>query len=361
MADEFSEKTEQPTDRRRSEAREKGNVARSTDLNAAAHLLAAAAAIAFFSLPVIDALGEIAVGYWTQPGWLQIDIGGVTGEFFEITRALAGAILPWLLLMFVAALAANLAQVGFLLSPEAVQPKFSRINPIKGMERIFSMQSIVKLAGSLAKLALMTAIAALFIAGQLPAIIALSGHEPPAILLAIKSSLSTLGFQLAGALVALAVLDYGYQKWKFERDLRMTKQEVREELKQMEGDPMIRHRRREAHRKLVQARELSKVADADVVITNPTHIAVALRYRPEEMDAPTVVAKGMGVIAERIRQIALEHRIPIIERKELARALYRDVKVGWPVPVEMYEVFVEIMAYVYRISGRRAPDLHERR
>ncbi|MEX0718883.1 MAG: flagellar biosynthesis protein FlhB [Planctomycetaceae bacterium] len=357
MADEFGEKTEQPTDRRRSDSREKGNVARSTDLNAAAHLLAAAAAIAFLGIPVVNALGEMAVGYWSQPGWLRIDIGGVTGEFFEIARTLAGALFPWLSLMFVVALGVNLAQVGFLLSPEAVQPKLSRINPLQGAQRIFSIQAIVKLAGSLAKLIVLTVIAGLFTAAQLPALIALSGNEPPAILLAIKSSMSTLGFQLAGALVVLALLDFAYQKWKFERDLRMTKQEVRDEMKQMEGDPMIRHRRREAHRKLAQARELSNVAQVDVVITNPTHIAVALKYRPEEMDAPTVVAKGMGEIAARIRAIAVEHRIPIIERKELARALYRDVKVGRPVPMEMYEVFVEIMAYVYRISGRKSPDL----
>ncbi|MEX0703462.1 MAG: flagellar biosynthesis protein FlhB [Planctomycetales bacterium] len=357
MADEFGDKTEQPTDRRRSEAREKGNVARSTDLNAAAHMLAAATALAFLGVPIVDSLGELAVGYWSQPGWLRLDAPAVTGEFFEIARNLADSLIPWLLLMFGVALAVNLAQVGFLLSPEAVQPKLSRINPLQGAQRIFSVQAVAKLAASLAKLVVLTVIAGLFIAAQLPAMIALAGAEPPAVLLAIQGSVSTLGFQLAGALVALAVLDYGYQKWKFERDLRMTKQEVRDEMKQMEGDPLIRHRRREAHRKLAQARELSQVPEADVVITNPTHIAVALKYRPEEMDAPTVVAKGMGAIAERIRGIAAEHGIPIIERQELARALYREVKVGRPVPVEMYEVFVEIMAYVYRISGRQASGL----
>jgi flagellar biosynthetic protein FlhB len=142
-----------------------------------------------------------------------------------------------------------------------------------------------------------------------------------------------------------------------EQDLRMSKQEVRDELKEMEGDPVMRQRRREAHRKVAQARELRQVRTADVVITNPTEIAVALKYDPEKMLAPVVVAKGMGEIAASIRRIAVENRIPIIERKEVARSLYRTVKVGQSIPVEMYQVFVEIMAYVYHVTGRTPQSL----
>jgi flagellar biosynthetic protein FlhB len=199
---------------------------------------------------------------------------------------------------------------------------------------------------------LLVAIAAWWIALELPVFVNLMGSEPGELAVQIKSSASGLAFLLALALVCLAVLDYLFQRWKFEQELKMTKQEIREEMKQMEGDPHIRQRRREAHRKLAEARELHRVPDADVVITNPTEIAVALKYDPETMSAPAVLAKGMGPIAARIRQIAAQHGIPIIERKPLARALYRDVKVGHPIPVEMYEVFVEIMAYVYRITGR---------
>src|SRR5262249_50432907 len=158
----------------------------------------------------------------------------------------------------------------------------------------------------------------------------------------------TLAFQLSSALVFLALLDFLFQRWRFEQDLRMTKQEIRDEMKEMEGDPLIRQRRREAHRKGAQARERQQGRTADRIVTNPTETAVALKYDPEKMPAPVIVAKGMGAIAARIRQIAAENRIPIIERKELARSLYRNVKVGHPIPVEMYQVFVEIMAYVYR-------------
>jgi len=181
--------------------------------------------------------------------------------------------------------------------------------------------------------------------------------DPRVTLFYVEGAVVKLAFQLSSALVFLALLDFLYQRWKLEQDLRMSKQEVRDELKEMEGDPVMRQRRREAHRKVAQARELRQVRTADVVITNPTEIAVALKYDPEKMAAPIVVAKGMGEIAASIRRIAAENRIPIIERKEVARSLYRTIKVGQPVPIEMYQVFVEIMAYVYHVTGRTPRSL----
>ena len=200
-------------------------------------------------------------------------------------------------------------------------------------------------------------IAAVVIAAELPTFVAMTDLTPSLVAMQIGQSIVSIGFQMAAALVVLALLDFGFQKWKFEQDLKMSKEELRQEMKDMDGDPHIRHRRREAHRKLTLANDLRKVADADVVVTNPTHIAVALKYDAETMSAPRVVAKGMGEIAARIRTIAAEHGIPIIERKPLARALYKNVKVGQMIPLEMYGVFVEIMAYVYRLTGRAAPKL----
>ena len=160
-----------------------------------------------------------------------------------------------------------------------------------------------------------------------------------------------LAFEMAAALIVLGIIDYAFQRWKHTGDLRMRKQEVRDELKNFEGDPATRMRRRETHRKLAQTRELRQVPNADVIITNPTHIAVAIQFDPNTMNAPTVIAKGQGEIARRIRKIAASHEIPIIERKPLARALYQQVKIGQEIPLDMYEVFVEIMGYVYQISG----------
>lgn len=353
--DEFGEKTEQPTDRRRADARQKGNVARSVDLNAAVSMLAVAAALFVLGEHVARASAELLRSFLDQPGWTQINREFAWLLFRDVGQWAVAGVLPFLLLMMLSALAVNVLQVGFLVAPEVLQPKLSRLNPIEGAKRILSIRALVKLAVSLGKLLILVAIASLFIHWRLPAFLLLSDSEPATISQKIGSSMAALALVLALALIALALLDFGFQRWKHEQDLRMSKQEVREEMKNMDGDPLIRQRRREAHRKLAEARQIDQVREADVVITNPTHIAVALKYDPMAMDAPVVVAKGKGEIAERIRRIAAEHRIPIIERKELARALYRDVKVGQPIPLEMYDVFVEIMAYVYRLSGKLPP------
>ena len=221
---------------------------------------------------------------------------------------------------------------------------------------IYLLNGLVKLGVSLAKLSLLVLIAVWFSYLVFPSFLALMGAPPETILRDIFNSTIELGLLLALALIILGGLDFAFQKWKHEKDLMMSKQEIREEMKSMDGDPLIRQRRREAHRKLAMSQELSKVATADVVITNPTHISIAIKYDPESMPAPVVVAKGAGEIAFQIRKIANEHGIPIIERKALARQMYRDVKTGQEIPFELYEVFVEIMAYVYSLTGKTMPD-----
>ena len=356
-ADEFGEKTEQPTDHRRTEARQKGNVARSQDLSSSGLMLAVALALALFALPWLRAMGRLIEASLKTARPSGIDAVTVVERFRRLFEYALMETAPFLLLFVAAAILINIAQVGVMVAPEALAPKLNRLNPIEGFKRLFSMRGIVRLFGSLAKLLVVVAVAGLFISAALPLLLELTGAQPADVLRVVHGELVRLAFQLALALFALALLDFGFQKWKHEQDLRMSKQEVREELKTMEGDPHIRHRRREAHRKLAQARELQQVKAADVVVTNPTHIAVALKYDPQTMPAPTVVAKGMGAIAEQIRRLAAEHAVPIIERKELARELYRTVKVGSPIPAELYQVFVEIMAYVYRISGRMPREL----
>lgn len=371
--DENGDRTEEPTDRKRAEAREKGNVARSTDLNAAGLMLAAAAAIYFFGLSVVRSLAAFMQLHLSRPYAYSLDGAAALELADNVGEFLANTVLPIMMMMAGSALVLNLLQVGFLMNTDSLQPKLSRISPMEGAKRIISIRALVKLGVSLGKLIVLTSIVVLFITTALPELLQAAEVEwmtsdAPSVgetyretrfaaifVVSLRNMLGSLAFQLAAALVVLAVLDFGFQKWKHEQDLRMTKQEVRDEMKNMEGDPQIKQRRRDAHRKLAQARELNEVKNADVVITNPTHIAVALKYDPETMHAPKVVAKGMGEIAGRIREIAAEHGITIIERKPLARALYADVKVGHFIPVEMYEVFVEIMAYVYRLTGRTAP------
>jgi len=346
------DRTEQPTERRRTEARNKGNVARSVDLSAAAVMLAVALVMAFLIPNLILATGQLLHASFDQPAWLTMNISKAQLQSQVIRQYLTDHVLPMILFIMLMALIINFAQVGFLLSFHAVQPQWSRMSPLKGIQRIVSLTSLFKLMVNLAKLSLLVGVAIWWTASMLPELKLLVYAEPTGIAYGIASAVSELALALAIVLLILGIADFAYQKWKHEQDLKMTKQEVRDEMKQMEGDPLIRQRRRQIHRQLVDAKELQQVQHADVVITNPTHISIAIRYDEATMDAPTVIAKGQDEKATRIRQLAAEHHVPIIERKELARQLYREVKVGQPVPIELYEVFAEIMAYVYRLSGK---------
>jgi len=355
-SDEFGEKTEQPTEHRRTEARQKGNVARSQDMNSAGLMLAVALGLAVFGIPMLQAMSRLIAASLKTARPMELDAKLLTVRLRTLFEYALIETAPLLVLLVAAGGLINIAQVGFLVTPEAIAPKLNRLNPIEGVKRILSLRGLMRLIGSLAKFLVVIAVAGLFISSTLPFLTQLSGAEPPEILRTIHRTVVQLAFQLALALFALALLDFAFQKWKHEQDLRMSKQEVRDEMKQMEGDPHTRQRRREAHKKVAQAREMQQVKTADVVVTNPTHIAVALKYDPEKMPAPTVVAKGMGPLAEQIRRLAVEHGVPVIERKPLARTLYKTVKVGRPIPEELYTVFAEIMAYVYRLSGK-TPNL----
>jgi flagellar biosynthesis protein FlhB len=355
--DEAGEKTEQPTERRRTRAREQGNVARSVDLTAAGLMLGAAAVFYMLAIPLCRTLATLTAQSLQTAGHGPITAADATVRIRNILQLVAPNMLAVLLAMMATAFIWNVVQVGILIAPEALMPQFARLNPLAGFRRILSPAALMRLAVSLAKLSIIVGIAAWSVASMLPWCVQLIGVEPRVTLFYVEGAVVKLAFQLATALIFLALLDFLYQRWKMEQDLRMSKQEIREEMKEMEGDPFMRQRRREAHRKVAQARELRQVRNADVVVTNPTEIAVALKYDPEKMSAPVVVAKGMGEIAASIRRIAAENRIPIIERKEVARALYRNVKVGQPIPMEMYQVFVEIMAYVYHITGRTPRSL----
>ncbi|MFN0195497.1 MAG: flagellar biosynthesis protein FlhB [Planctomycetaceae bacterium] len=351
--DEFGERTELPSEHRLHEAREKGRVAKSLDLNAAGVILVATASLYYGGGWLTTSLGEIMRSHLAGPAWVEIDSSRLLSHTWAIAMHISGACLTLLGMLMLAAVVLNVVQFGFLISTEALAPKWSHVNPLEGLQRVFSMSSTVRLVIGMGKLLLLATIATIAIRADLPALVLLNSQPPPIIFSMTGQLLAKLAFQLSAALVVLAMIDLGYQKWKFLQDMKMTKQEVREEMKQMEGDPQHRARRREAHQKLVMARDLSRVREADVVITNPTEIAVAIKYDPETMAAPAVVAKGQGEIAARIRRIAIEAGIPIIERKPLARSLFKTVKVGQAIPLEMYEVFVEIMAYVFRLTGRQ--------
>lgn len=363
MAEDFGDKTEQPTEHRRQEARREGNVARSVDLTASGHMVAAAACIGLLGLPLIRGLSALMrlylAGDWLntrEP--LQLDSQWLLAQLRIVGQHLGSSLPAMMGTLFVAAIAINILQTGFLVSPSALQPKLSRLNPIEGFKRMFSIASLVRLAISLAKVALLAAVAAWTVYGLLPAFLQMPADEPGFVVLQIHSGVTRLAIRLAVAFLMLALLDFAFQKWKHEQDLKMTRQELRDELKQMEGDPQIRARRREAHRRLAEARNMEEVRRADVVLANPTHFSVAIRFDPTTMPAPAVTARGADAVALKMREVARAAGVPVIERPELARMLYHELKEGDFIPVELYDVFVELMAYVYEVTGRRPDGLH---
>lgn len=361
MADEFGEKTEDPTENRRTETRRKGNVARSVDLNSAFLMFAIAIVLHFSGGEFVASMASILKTHLANRPFLA---GTPSIEFVGkfAWEVVAVASRPTLfMMMFLAGVAifVNFIQFGWMISPEAIQPQWGRVSPLGGLKRMFSMASVVKLLVSFGKLLVLVAVTIAFGTKVIPLSARVAGFDIDSATIGrdIGQTTVELAFLLSIVLLVLGVLDYAYQRWKHERDMMMTRQEVREEMKNMEGDQEIRQRRKDTHRKVASSEQIRHTSEADVLITNPTHFAVAIKYDPEVKPAPYVVAKGMGHVALKMREIAAEHGIPVLERKPLARALYHDVKVGEMVPAELYDVIVQIMAYVYQISNRPKPKL----
>lgn len=270
----------------------------------------------------------------------------------QAIKPVAWILVPILLLAAMFTLIANLAQVGWSMSLTPLMPDLNRLNPVNGFGRLFDLRALVRLGLSSLKMVAVGAVAAITLwqmhTGVLYA--AQLGTEP--LVGYTGQVVYTLCLRLAFVLLVLAILDYAWQRYQFEQDLKMTKEEVKEEYRRMEGDPHIKHRRRQVQMQMAMHRMRYDVPKADVVITNPTHLAIAIKYDAQTMAAPRVLAKGEGYMAQMIRQIAIENRIPIIERKPLAQALYKVVEAGQEIPKEFYKAIAEVLAYVYEISGR---------
>jgi flagellar biosynthetic protein FlhB len=250
---------------------------------------------------------------------------------------------------------ASLVQTGFLFVPSRVMPDFSRLSPLKGVQRIFSMAGVMRLGFGLFKVLVIFIVAGAVLYSRRGDLIRVADLETAAIGYFLLDIGLKTALWIGVALLVLALFDYAFQRMRHDRDLRMTHQEVREELKNLQGDPQIIARRRAIQRQMVMNRIGSAVPKADVVVTNPTELAIAIQYDPQTMAAPVVVAKGAGVLAQRIRRLALENNIPIVEKKELARLLYKDVEINHPVPDKTYAAVAEVLAYVYQLKGKTIP------
>ena len=353
MAETAQERTEQPTSKRLEESRRHGDVPRSPDLTTAAVVLIAGVGLHYAGRFTAAALGGIMRSGLQIPRARALDPSSMLPSLASAITEAARAVAPLLLLTLVAALLAPIALGGWNLAFGALVPDFTRLSPASGLQRLFSVRSLVELAKAFAKFLLVAVVAVLYLRSQSASILAL-GSEPLHRAIAHSAELggnALLAFATALALVAAA--DVPFQIWSYKQRLRMSRQEIREELRESEGSPEMKGRIRRAQQEIARRRMIQEVPKADVVITNPTHFAVALRYDERRMRAPIVVAKGADEVAARIREVAIENRVPVFEAAPLARALHRAVPIGAEVPASLYVAVAQVLTYVYQLRTAR--------
>lgn len=348
MSESYQDKTEAPTPKRRREAREKGQVARSQEVTTAILLLAAAGMVQVAVGPLANDLAAL-FSESARAGSLTLTSPVVAAEWVgEVGWRTLAALAPPLLLMAGAATAVNTLQARGILSSKPLAPQWSRMSPIKNVKRLFGIKPWADLLKSLLKLGVIAAAVFTVTGSAWPALAALPQQDPFAILDVIQTYAVRVLLVAGGAYLVVAMADYALQLWQHEKRLRMSREEIKREQKDTEGDLMVKARMRSMGRSLQRRRMLADVPSADVVLTNPTHIAVALRYDPEIAPAPQIVAMGQRKVAERIRSIAHASGVPVIENKPLARALFATGKVGALVPPSLYLAVAEVLAFVFR-------------
>jgi flagellar biosynthetic protein FlhB len=356
-----AEKTESATPKRLEEARRRGQIPRSRDLSAAAVLMTAGGALYGLGGNIASGLHGVMTRGLTLTRDQALDPNYMLPSLSAIAWDAAMACTPLLGLIMLAAIIAPLALGGWAFSTEALMPQFNRLNPMEGVKRMFSMQAVAELSKTIAKFGIVGLIAVLVLKKQLPVLMGL-GAEPldAAIGHAIRISGQGL-LSVSAGLLLIAGFDVPYQLWSYAKQLKMTREEVRQEAKEAEGSPEVKGHIRRMQREIANRRMMQDVPKADVIVTNPTHFAVALRYDDKKMRAPVVVAKGADVIAARIREVAGEHNVPIFEAPPLARVLYRNVEIGQEVPANVYVAVAQVLSYIFQLktakqTGAAVPD-----
>jgi flagellar biosynthetic protein FlhB len=346
------EKTEKATPKKRQDARKKGQVAKSMEVPSAFILLFSFLCLFLFG----GFLGEKLVALFTVPltEYLLWDVTAANLSVIFSQLILEGLllVLPFFVIAAAIGIVGNYVQFGFLFSTEPLKMKFSKLNPLEGAKRIFSLRALVEFAKSLLKILVVGCAVYFILWGKRTEILALS-HVPLEQMLKFTSATTVmLGLVISLIFIVLAALDYMYQRYEHEKSLRMSKQDIKDEMKKTEGDPLIKGKIREKQRRMALMRMMQEVPKADVVITNPTHYAVALQYDKEKMDAPVVIAKGADYIAQKIKEKAREHGVMTMENRMLARALYEQTEIGQTIPEDLFQAVAEVLAYVYKVKGR---------
>ncbi|GAA4700871.1 flagellar biosynthesis protein FlhB [Brevibacillus fulvus] len=346
------EKTEKATPKKRGDARKKGQVAKSMELSPAITLTAVFTVLLLFGSTMFETFTRImreSLLTYLQFELTSENLGVIT---YQLVFEAAKIVGPILAVALAVALATNYMQVGILFTTEPLQMKLSKLNPIAGAKRIFTLRTIIELIKSILKIAIGLTIAYSILWQVKEKIVQISLTSIEEALNFTAGQASKLGLYIGGTLVVLAAFDYVYQKYEYEKSLRMSKQDIKDEYKKSEGDPLIKSKIRERQRRMALSRMMQELPKADVVITNPTHFAVAIKYDANSMAAPTVIAKGQDYIALKIREIAQKNRIVTMENKPLARALYNQVEIGQQIPEELFKAVAEVLAYVYKLQGK---------
>jgi len=356
MSAQSGDKTEKATPKRKREAREKGQVVKSTELNTALSLAVMFGALSIFGGQMVEGMRGMLRHFFSSAGPEELTIATVQASFKDATTMFLTIMLPFMAAAMVAGVVFNVLQSGFVFSTKALAPKMERISPMAGFKRIFSKRTLIDLLKALIKTAILGYVAYSEFKTRLGGFPALMAQEVPVSTASFVDTIIAVAFKLAIALAVFAPFDYLYQWWKHNKDLMMTKQEVRDEYKMTEGNPQIKGRITQKQRQMSRMRMMQAVKDADVIITNPTHYAVALSYKENKHSAPVVVAKGKDYLAQKIKERARECSVEIVENRQLARALYFFCNVGDEVPEDLYKAVAEVLAYVYRMKkgGRRS-------
>ena len=355
MADD--DKTEDPTQKRIEESREKGQLGKSQDLTSAL-VMAVAVLFLYISGPQMIKMhfdaARILLGNFEA---IDISEDNLMPQCYDAMMFVMAGMAPFMLALFVASIAANVFQFGLLLTFKTITPDFDKINPIKGLQNKFTLKTVVTALMNTAKTIMIGWVAYVVLRNDWIKIFRLSGQDIMQNTSLFAHVFFKLAFFLILTMLVLAIADFAYQKWQNLQSMKMSKQEIKDEMKNYDGDPKIKQKRRQIQLQMSRQRMMKDVKDADVVITNPTHLSVAVKYDEATMRAPIVVAKGADLLALKIREIAKENRVPIVENKSLARSLYKSVEVGEPIPQAFFKAVAEMLAYVYNLKGRRAPRL----
>ncbi|MBS4177106.1 flagellar biosynthesis protein FlhB [Lederbergia citrea] len=346
------EKTEKATPKKRQDTRKKGQTAKSQDVNTAIGLLAVFSFLLFFS----PKLGEITLNTFRHSFneylLMEVTEANVRLIMMDILKEIAILLGPIMLVALLAGIGANLMQVGFMASGEPLMPKLEKIDPIKGLKRIFSIRAIVELLKSMLKIGFVGAITLFVLWSRIDEVLILSHKSIASALKTLGSLTIQMGIAASIALLFLSLFDYLYQRYDYEKNIRMSKQDIKDEYKNIEGDPLIKSKIKQKQREMAMSRMMQEVPKADVIITNPTHYAIALKYDEEKAEAPIVLAKGVDFMAQKIKLIAGEHKIVMVENRPLARSLYEQVDIGDTIPDDFFKAVAEILAYVYRIKHK---------